>query len=78
MPIRIRCRNKSLEGQQVIDRIGFIVPSESNPTRPIRTESKNSASYADQFNYCWSSDRSDWAHARIKELRMEYGRPIHI
>ena len=31
MPIRIRCRNKSLERQQVIERIGFIVSSASNP-----------------------------------------------
>ena len=31
MPIRIRCRNKSLEGKQVIERIGFIVSSASNP-----------------------------------------------
>ena len=36
------------------------------------------ASYAGSSNYCRPFDRSDCAHARINELRMEYARPLHI
>lgn len=54
MPIRMTYWDKCLDEQQVIAETDSIVPLTGYPKAELtRTRSKNSASYADQSNYCW-------------------------
>ena len=52
MPIRIRCRDRPLDRQQQLDTKGITRLRQEIPRRVIWTGNKNSASYADQSNYC--------------------------
>ena len=51
-PIRIRCRDKPLDRQQAIGYKGVNTPSAGNPKACCTDRNPNSASYADQSNYC--------------------------
>lgn len=52
MPIRIRCRDKPLDRQQAVECKEANTPSAKPSLSVVLTGNQNSASYADQSNYC--------------------------
>jgi len=54
MPIRITCRNKWPDGQQVVERRVFSTLRQEIGRCLIRTTYKTIASYADPSNICWA------------------------
>jgi hypothetical protein len=53
MPTRIRCRDKPPDRQQAIESKGVNTSSARNPKACYTAGNQNSASYADQSNYCY-------------------------